>query len=78
MRRKTRCMVLTFYTTTDAMAMETKCTALSIPGRLIPVPGDISAGCGLAWKISFEDYEVYKTGIDQLGISFQERAALLL
>ena len=48
-RRKDR-LVITFYTTTDAMAMEHHCKAEGAPGRMIPVPGTISADCGLAWS----------------------------
>lgn len=29
--------------------MEKACLAASVPGRLIPVPRSISAGCGLCW-----------------------------
>lgn len=29
--------------------MEKICRELDVPGRLIPVPREISAGCGLAW-----------------------------
>ena len=29
--------------------MEKACRELDVPGRLIPVPREISAGCGLAW-----------------------------
>lgn len=49
MIKKTTMLVITFHTTTDAMAMEAACKALGAPGRLIPVPRSISAGCGLAW-----------------------------
>lgn len=38
--------VVTFHTTTDAMAMEKACKEAGAPGRLIPVPREISAGCG--------------------------------
>lgn len=46
---KTERLVITFHTTTEAMAMERLCKDLGAPGRLIPVPRQISAGCGLAW-----------------------------
>ncbi|MBE6928410.1 MAG: DUF3343 domain-containing protein [Ruminococcaceae bacterium] len=46
MRKKELCAILTFSTTTEAMAME----AQGLPGRLIPVPTDIHAGCGMCWK----------------------------
>lgn len=42
-------LVITFHTTTDALSMESACKAAGADGRLIPVPGFISAGCGLAW-----------------------------
>lgn len=42
--------MVTFDTTVQAMAAETHLTAHRIPGRLIPVPREITAGCGLAWK----------------------------
>ena len=31
------------------MAMEAACGAAGLPGRLIPVPRAISAGCGMCW-----------------------------
>lgn len=49
MRKKELKLIVTFYTTADAMAMEKACRAHEVPGRLIPVPRSISAGCGLAW-----------------------------
>ena len=49
MIRRKDSVVITFYTTTDAMAMEHHCKAEGAPGRMIPVPGTISADCGLAW-----------------------------
>ncbi|MEG1594176.1 MAG: DUF3343 domain-containing protein [Oscillibacter sp.] len=46
--------VVTFPTTTAAMAMEFACTGAKVPGRLIPVPRSISAGCGLCWAAPLE------------------------
>lgn len=42
-------LVITFHTTTAAMAIERICKECGADGRLIPVPGSISADCGLAW-----------------------------
>ena len=42
-------LVITFYTTTAAMAMERVCKEAGADGRIIPVPGSITADCGLAW-----------------------------
>lgn len=49
MIKREKKLVITFETTEDAMMMETVCRKGNVPGRLIPVPGFISAGCGLAW-----------------------------
>ena len=49
MRKKELKLVVTFHTTADAMAMEKVCGEKMVPGRLIPVPRSISAGCGLSW-----------------------------
>ncbi len=46
--RQERCVV-TFPTTTGAMSMEAACREAGLPGRLIPVPRSITAGCGLCW-----------------------------
>ena len=49
MRKKELKLVVTFHTTADAMGMEQLCRKENLPGRLIPVPRSLSAGCGLAW-----------------------------
>lgn len=51
MRKKELKAVITFQNTTSAMAMEKLCKAKGLPGRLIPVPQSITAGCGLAWIV---------------------------
>lgn len=50
MRKKEWALVITFFTTTQAMAAEKASGELGLPGRLIPIPREITAGCGLAWK----------------------------
>ncbi len=49
MRKKEMKLVVTFHTTADAMAAESACKKEGLPGRLIPVPRTLSAGCGLSW-----------------------------
>ena len=49
MRQKEWKLVITFHTTADAIAFEKACKSNGKPGRMIPVPREISAGCGLAW-----------------------------
>lgn len=55
MRIKELKLVVAFHTTADAMAMERACKEKSVPGRLIPVPRSVSAGCGLAWCAALEE-----------------------
>lgn len=41
--------IVTFPTTVGAMAMEKACRTEGLPGRLIPVPRSVTAGCGMCW-----------------------------
>ena len=50
MREKQPRFVVTFRTTAEAMAMEKQCRETGVPGRLIPLPRAISAGCGRCWS----------------------------
>ena len=50
-RIKTMKVLLTFPTTTQAMAMEKAAGEEQVPGRLIPLPVAISAGCGMAFLV---------------------------
>ncbi len=57
MREKETRLLVTFRSTTGAMAMEKLCHANHIPGRLIPVPQSITAGCGFSWSAPIESRE---------------------
>ena len=46
MREKKTWLVVTFYTTSAAMAAEKACLAAAVPGRIIPVPRQITSDCG--------------------------------
>ena len=58
MINKKPCLVISFNKTTDAMAVEEYCLNNNIEGRLIPLPKEISAGCGLAWKCEIANKEL--------------------
>lgn len=51
MREKELCFLVAFHTTTEALALEEAAHQAGVIGRLIPVPTQITAGCGLAWKM---------------------------
>ena len=52
MRAKETCYVIAFHTTADAIAFEKMAGEAGFPGRLIPLPRAISAGCGMSWKLT--------------------------
>lgn len=73
MREKRLRLVISFRTTTAAMAMETLCQAEGVSGRIIPLPREISADCGLAWRGELSQREELETlmrreNIDAVGI----------
>ena len=71
MIKKTEKLVITFYTTTDAMAMERLCKEQNANGRIIPVPGSISADCGLSWCADLNSEEPLKSLMAEHGLRFQ-------
>ncbi|MBR3640941.1 MAG: DUF3343 domain-containing protein [Oscillibacter sp.] len=54
MREKKTYLVVTFATTSAAIAMERACGAAGLAGRLIPVPRELTADCGMAWRAAPE------------------------
>ena len=60
MRVRRTYIVLSFRTTMEAMKWEKQCMAQQVPGRLIPLPREISAGCGLAWRMLPEEFELWQ------------------
>lgn len=64
MRVKRSYIVLSFRTTLEAMEWEKQCQAGQVPGRLIPLPREISAGCGLAWRMLPEDWQNWQEKLD--------------
>ena len=71
-------VIFTFHTTTDAMAMESLCKARSFSGRLIPVPGAISADCGLAWCAEPQMEEPLREAMITAGIAYQGIYCLMI
>lgn len=71
MIQKREKVIITFHTTTDAMAMESLCKAQSLSGRMIPVPGTITADCGLAWCVEPQMEEALLGALEAAGIPYQ-------
>ena len=47
------------------MEWEKQCPVRQVPGRLIPLPREISAGCGLAWRMLPEDWQSWQAELDE-------------
>ena len=69
--KKEKKLLVVFPTTTDAMHMQQAASVHSIPGRMIPLPGTIEAGCGLAWCTAPEEKEWIMALTEKLGIHTQ-------
>lgn len=69
-RCKTPHAVVTFHSTADAMAVQAA-AAGGLPGRVIPVPSEISAGCGLAWSVPVEQREELEQALERRGLAYE-------
>ena len=68
MREKRLYLVITFHTTSAAMAMESLCIEQGLPGRLIPVPREITAGCGMSFRAEVEQEQELLAAAKDAGI----------
>ena len=78
MREKKPFLIITFSATVDAMAMEKYCMDHQLPGRLIPIPREIHAGCGLAWKTEPSEKEHFMGALEAAGIRWEAMEVLEL
>lgn len=72
MRQKKPTLIITFATTTQAMAMEKFCAEQGLPGRIIPVPREITAGCGLSWKADPSQKDQLEAALKNSDMKWQE------
>lgn len=77
-REKKLWLILTFPTTTAAMAMEKLCAEQGLPGRLIPVPREISAGCGMSWRAPVEEKESLMNAAEKASIAVENAYEIML
>ena len=69
-RKKVPALVIAFDTTAQALAVEELFTRLFLPGRMIPIPSQITAGCGLAWKAEPEQQEALCAALKAAGLGY--------
>ena len=78
MRSKKPALVIAFANVTDALAVEKYCQEHALPGRIIPIPREITAGCGLAWKADPEDRDTLIPALDGAGKVYSGLYTVLL
>lgn len=72
MRPKELQCLVTFKTTTEAMAFEKAAKTSGLKGRLIPIPSILASGCGLAWRENPEDRVLIDKIFEQYEIGFNK------
>lgn len=78
MLEKKLCLVVSFNKTTDAMAVEDYCLKNNIEGRLIPLPKEISAGCGLAWKCKIDEKARFVKVLQDINIEYDKMSEIVI
>lgn len=63
-------LVITFDTTSQALAFERACRQAQAPGRLSPIPTQVSAGCGYAWRAGLGDRDAVLAAAHDAGCSY--------
>lgn len=71
-------LIISFNKTIDAMAVEEYCLKNNVSGRLIPLPKEISAGCGLAWKCDVSQVDEMKNIFSELKIDIDKMTELVI
>lgn len=69
MRQKKKQLVIAFATTSQALAAESLFARMQLPGRMIPLPPQIDAGCGLAWKSEPDEETALLAALERAGLS---------
>ena len=78
MRQKQLQCVITFKTTTQAMAFEDVAHKAKLSGRLIPLPRSIGAGCGLSWREDPTKRDFIENLIDAYQLGYENIYELMI
>lgn len=71
MKEKQLRLIVTFYTTAEAMQTEKECKAHNIEGKLISAPRKLSADCGIAWNSPVELRKAVESLLEDKQIEYQ-------
>ena len=78
MRPKTQQCIVTFHSTTEAMQFEQAAKEAGFGGRIIPVPRELTAGCGLSWREETSAREALERLIAELQLGYDRIAELIV
>lgn len=78
MRPKELQCVVTFQTTTEAMRLEQTAKVAGFGGRLIPVPREITSGCGLAWKEAISSRTALEALLEEKKLGYDKIYELII
>ena len=76
MRCRRPVLVIAFSSTEQALAAEALFTNSGLPGRMIPIPSQVSAGCGLAWKAEVDERPQLLAALAQAGCGYETDAVV--
>ena len=63
-------LIISFKTTTNAIAAEKFFLEKELPGRIIPLPREVSSGCGLSWKAKPEEEEMLVAALNDNNLAY--------
>lgn len=69
-------LYITFHNTLDAMTAENLYKTHQIPGRLVAIPSELSAGCGMAWRSEPKEQSHIEEVSNQAQLSLNQIAIL--
>lgn len=78
MIKKEKRLIFTFSVSVNAMRAEEEARLRGLPGRIIPVPGSVGAGCGLCYMVSPKDGEAIASMLRTLGIPWEREVEVTL
>ena len=72
MLKKELKLIVTFYTTSDAMATEKICKEKEIDGKLISAPRELSSDCGISFATDIKNKDKIKSLLDSKKIGYEK------
>ena len=72
MLNKTKSLIVTFFSSSEAIATEKICNKLGLGGRIITTPRHITADCGMSFTINFEQKEMLEKILKEEKIKYDK------